>query len=104
MLDRIHARVALVVACARRDARSDRKHTPRRPDLPRKKIFGRRRIGAPERTICAKLRNFRDTQTHRARRESTRAREVSGNLFRVTAGRKIDAVDRQCSSLSISSA
>jgi hypothetical protein len=74
--DRNHARVAFVVACARRDAHHDRKNALSGPDPPRKKNFGRRRIGALERVICAKLRNFRE-RTNASRAPEADARDGS---------------------------
>jgi hypothetical protein len=103
MLVRNHVRIAFAVAYARDDARSDRKHAPRTPDLPRKKIFGRRRIDALECTICAKLRNFRG-RTNASRASGVNARDGRfGESFCVNARRKIGATERQCSSLSINS-
>jgi len=85
MLDRNHARIAFVVACARHDARSERKCAPLVPGLPRKKISSRRRIDALERTICAKLRNFRG-RTNASRASELDARDGSfGEFFRVLA-------------------
>ena len=54
-------------------------------------------------SIAQNCATFADAQTSRAQPMSMRAMQVSGN-FRCVRAMKIDAIDRQCSSLSISSA